>query len=175
MTDSIGSLQDLARQVREATGAVRSDIATIDTRLHELHGERALLTDSMVSLDDLMQYVEKKLDADAESYLHQMQMAVEKVPFSFGQLERGFINNFPLESGDIYRRELSAGAISYVLRDSILSGFRRVLEATVKFPERNIPVAKRRKEIARIDGEIEMLKNRRQELVETLDEVVVGR
>lgn len=167
----VANLADLVRQVGEATGAIQGEINEIDTRLRMLHTERSNLTDSLVSLDDVVDYLTQYLDQKANFYVENMRKAIKTAPLSFGQLEQGRIENFPIQSGDPYIQDHTEAALIYIHRDSILAGYRKVLAEVGDFPESAMPPAERRQEIDRIDGEMDALKVRRAELVAALDKV----
>lgn len=167
----VANLNDLVRQVSEATGAIQAEINELDTKLRRLHGERANLTDSPVSLDEVIGYLGQYLDRKAEFYIDDMRKAIKTAPLSFGQLEQGRIENFPIQSGDPYILEHTEAALIYIHRDAILAGYRKILAEVGTFPEAVLTLDERRKEIARIDGEMDSLKARRGELVAALDQV----
>lgn len=168
---NLSNLNDLVRQVSEATNAIQNEINEVDAKLRLLHGERAHLTDSPVTLDDVVDYLAHDLDKKAAFYVSNMRKAIKTAPFSFGQLENGRIENFPIQSGDPYIREHTEAALIYIHRDAILAGYRKILAEVGTFPDTALTPTERRKEIARIDGESAALKERRAALVGALDQV----
>jgi DNA anti-recombination protein RmuC len=165
------NLVDLMRQVGEATGAIQAEIKEIDTKLRSLYDKHSELVDSPVSLDEVLGYLDEYLGMKADTYVSAIRKAIKTAPLSFGQLEQGRIENFPIQSGDPYVLEHTEAALIYIHRDAILAGYRKVLEEVGTFSESALTLAERRKEISRIDGEMAELKKCRAELVTALDQV----
>lgn len=159
------NLREPVRQLAGVTDSDKSEIMSIDARIHALYRERDALINTPVSLDDLMGYIKKELDRRADRYTHRLAEALTMAPPSFWQLEHGEAEGLLMQSVDFCMADHAEAGIVYVHRDAILSTYRKVLSEVGTWPAGSVPVDTRRQEVARIELEINALREERQALM----------
>lgn len=174
-------------ELNKATESVKAEIGALDEQISTLNRERQSLMDSPVSREDFAAYMKADLARRGELFQMRIQQFAThagrghaKLTSSFVTLERAFqrgqSQNFPFMNGEdcFDGFQPSADAFYYYFGDLIAERFMAGLDAVHNWPQGGLPVADIRKRIAEIDGELDDLVTRRDDLARQLLSVGVA-
>lgn len=168
-------VKGLLSKLRSAAEAIKAQIHEADNQIAALNEQRRALINAPVSKDDFMGYVRADIQRRAEGYQHRLRKWARKYdfPLKFAQLERdhiaGGLQPFPYLDGEtpFNNAELDPGAVFWHFGELIAENFSVALDG-LEWPEDELPVADRRRQILEIDAEIERLNAQRDGLAKDL-------
>lgn len=175
--DTGKEVQGLLTKLRSAAEVIKKKIYEADQKIEVLLNERAIISESRLSKEDFMQYVRNDIQRRASEYPVRMSHLARKhgFPFStsFPQLERneksGNTQPFPYLDGETYSNgpAFHVSAIYWLFGEQIEKRFSDALDQ-FQWPESSMSPEDRRKRIAEIDQELEMLNMERDSLASDL-------
>lgn len=175
--DTGNEVQGLLTQLRSAAEVIKKRIYEADQKIEVLLNEREAISESRLSKEDFMQYVRNDIQRLASVYPARISHLARKTefPFStgFSQLERneksGNTQPFPYLDGEGYSEGLAwhVSAVYWIFGEQIEKRFSDALDQ-FQWPENSMPIDERRKRIAEIDQELEILNAERDGLASDL-------
>lgn len=175
--DTNGEVKDLLIKLRTAAETIKKQIYEADQKIETLLNERAMISESRLSKEGFMQYVRKDIQRRASEYPIRISHLARNAGFpfsiSFPQLERneksGNTQPFPYLDGETYSDGpvWHVSAIYWLFGEQIEKRFSDALDQ-FDWPENSMSPDERRKRIAEIDQELEMLNIERDGLASDL-------
>lgn len=175
--DTGNEVQGLLTKLRSAAEVIKKKIHEADQKIEMLLNERAIISESRFSKEDFMQYVREDIQRRAAEYPIRMSHLARNTGFpfsiSFPQLERneksGNTQPFPYLDGETYSNgpALHVSAIYWIFGEQIEKRFSDALDQ-FQWPENSMSPEDRRKRIAEIDQELEILNMERDSLASDL-------
>ncbi|WP_297325652.1 hypothetical protein [Nitrosomonas sp.] len=164
--DTGKEVQGLLTKLRSAAEVIKKKIYEADQKIEALLNERAMISESRLSKEDFMQYVREDIQRRASEYPIRMSHLARNTGFpfsiSFPQLERneksGNLQSFPYLDGQAFSNGAAwhVSAIYWLFGEQIEKRFSDALDQ-FDWPESSMSPDERRKRIAEIDQELEIL------------------
>ena len=175
--DTGKGVQGLLTKLRSAAEVIKKQIHEADQKIEALLNEWAIISECRFSKEDFMQYMREDIRRRASEYPIRMSHLARKhgFPFSisFPQLERneksGNNQPFPYLDGETYSNTpaFHVSAIYWLFGKQIEKRFSDAL-GQFQWPENSMSPEDRRKRIAEIDQELEILNIERDGLASDL-------
>lgn len=153
-----------------AAGQLRSRIHVIDTQLAELNTQRSNLLTKKVSQADYLAYIETDIKRRGAQYEINMLRKIERADVTkFAYLDRFAQNangalDLPYLTGEVYPfGEVSEAAMCYLFGDVIVRRMNEILNKVI-WLDNDIPVLERKRVIAKLDQDAQVLSEERDKL-----------
>jgi len=167
-------LANLIKQVNVVAQEVISTIQSLDARIVALGEQRKVIGDAPVSRHEFLAYIGKAIDQKTNGFGELKARELGKVDTSFFSMEKTSPSiNFLVSSAGT-PVAITEEACHWYLKPLILARMAELIE-DFDFPDKSIPIEKRRVMIAEIDAEISKLRAERNTLASQLQSAGVVR